>query len=200
MYCHCDGSWTGSSISDQNWIKNREDTASRFTLPRLYWQMNQQMNEHQSLLFCSLPVCPFLILSFQGVCFWEKNPSARLCMVSFHSMLALEFQGTWIWKKNSNIILTFRISSWNPFEYLCQSTQRRISGATFFFFWRSIRIPFENFGAPVEVQHSKFPSPACRLIYRSPVSAVSSCTCKGIAWDKCYLWKCASCAVHCKPD
>ena len=39
---------------------------------------------NQSLLFCSLPVCPFLILSFQVVCFWETNPSARVCMSSFH--------------------------------------------------------------------------------------------------------------------
>ena len=30
-----------------------------------------------------------------------------------------------------------------------------------------------------------FPSPACRLIYRSPLSAVSS-TCKEITRDKCY--------------
>ena len=28
---------------------------------------------NQSLLLCSLPVCPFLILSFQAVCFWEKS-------------------------------------------------------------------------------------------------------------------------------
>ena len=31
-----------------------------------------------------------------------------------------------------------------------------------------------------------FPSPACRLMYRSPLSAVST-TCKEITWDKCYL-------------
>ena len=58
-------------------IKTESRTAklqqvSRFTFPRLNWQMNQRMNEHQSLLSCSLPTCPFLILSFQVVCFWEK--------------------------------------------------------------------------------------------------------------------------------
>ena len=58
-------------------IKTESRTAklqqvSRFTFPRLNWQMNQRMNEHQSLLSCSLPICPFLILSFQVVCFWEK--------------------------------------------------------------------------------------------------------------------------------
>ena len=46
--------------------------ASRFTFPRLNWQVNQRMNEHQSLLSCSLPICSFLILSFQVVCSWEK--------------------------------------------------------------------------------------------------------------------------------
>ena len=151
MYCRCDGSCAGSSISDQNWIKNREDTASRFTLPRLYWQMNQRMNEHQSLLFCSLPVCPFLILSFQVVCFWEKNPSARLCMVSFHSMLALKFQGTWIWKKTQ--------TEFEHFVYLREiflnifANQRKEESPGQHLFLRSIRIPF---GAPVEAQQSKF--------------------------------------------
>ena len=45
-----------SLISDQNWIKNREAAASRFTLPRLDWQNNQRMNEPilALLLFASL--------------------------------------------------------------------------------------------------------------------------------------------------
>ena len=89
-HSHCDSKDAGSSISDQNWIKNREAAASRVTLPMLYWQINQRMNEHQSLLFYSFPVCPFLILSFQVVCFRQSFPSARLCTLSFHSMLALK--------------------------------------------------------------------------------------------------------------
>ena len=43
------------------------------------------------------------------------------------------------------------------------------------------------------------PKPCCRLMVLRPrLSSVSSC--KEITWDKCYLWKCATCAVHCKPD
>ena len=52
----------------------------------------------QSLVFCSLPFCPFLTSWFflsKWSAFEKKNPSARLCIVSFHSMLAPKFQGTW---------------------------------------------------------------------------------------------------------
>ena len=83
---------------------------------------------NQSLVFCSLPLCHFLILSFQVVCFWEKNPSARLCMLSFHvtSQVSRYLDGSFqlplspetdIWKKlrpNSNVLYillkSFRIS------------------------------------------------------------------------------------------
>ena len=85
----CDSNYAGSSMSDQNWIKNLKAEASRVTKPRLCWQMNQGMNEHRSLLFYSLPVCPFVILSFQVVCFWVVFPSAWLCRLSSHSILAL---------------------------------------------------------------------------------------------------------------
>ena len=56
VYCRCDGNRDDSTISDQNWIKNREAAASRFTLPRLNWQNNQRMNEpiFAPLLFASL--------------------------------------------------------------------------------------------------------------------------------------------------
>ena len=98
---------------------------------------------NQSLLLCSLPVCPFLILSFQVVCFWEKNPSARLCMLSLHvtSQVSRYLDGSFqlslspetdIWK-NSDRIPIFCTSSWSLFAYLCQWTQRRISCNTFFF-------------------------------------------------------------------
>ena len=73
---------------------------------------------NQSLVFCSLPLWHFLILSFQVVCFWEKNPSARLCMLSFHvtSQVSRYLDGSFqlplspetdIWKKlrpNSNVL------------------------------------------------------------------------------------------------
>ena len=203
VYCRCDGNRDGSAISDKNWIKNRKAAASRVTEPRLYWQMNQRMNEQQSLhftllLFASLS---FLDFFFPSGLLLRKNPSARLCMVSFHSMLALKFQGTWIWKKkDSKRILTFRISSSNLF--VCQSTQRRISGATPFFakhtytFWSSswsstVKIPFIFIdlcrfsradvppSGPENVPKPRLPP------YESPLSAVSS-TCKEITWDKCY--------------
>ena len=92
----------------------------------------------------------------------------------------IPFSGNRHLKKNSNRILIFRISSWNCFEYLCQSAQRRLSCNTFFL--RSIPLELHlelNSG-------SSFPKP--RLPYgfwRSPLSAVSS-TCKEITWDKCF--------------
>ena len=101
VYCRCDGNRDGSAISDQNWIKNREAAASRFTLPRLNWQMNQRMNEpiFALLLFASLS---FLDSFFPSGLLLRKNPSARLGMLSFNSMLPLKFRGTWM--KSSNRI------------------------------------------------------------------------------------------------
>ena len=52
------------------------------------------MNEQQSLLFCSLPACPLLILSFQVDAFEKKTFSTTL-----HG-LALKFQGTWMVTSN----------------------------------------------------------------------------------------------------
>ena len=87
---------------------------------------------NQSLLLCSLPVCPFLILSFQVVCFWEKSFSTTSHVVfPFHvaSQVSRYLDGSFqlslspetdIWKKSSNRILIFCISSWNMFEYLFQ--------------------------------------------------------------------------------
>ena len=136
------GNRDDSAISDQNWIKNREAAASRFTLPRLNWQINLWMNKKN---LCSFALCQF-VLSWFFLFKWsafEKNPSARLGMLSFHvtSQVSRYLDGSFqlslspvsdIWKKNSNRILIFRISSWNLFEYLCQSTQRRIWGNAFF--------------------------------------------------------------------
>ena len=81
---------------------------------------------NQSLVFCSLPLWHFLILSFQVVCFWEKNPWARLCMLSDHvtSQVSRYLDGSFqlplspetdIWKKlrpNSNVLYIFLKSFW----------------------------------------------------------------------------------------
>ena len=61
-------------------------------------------------------------------------------MLSFHSMLPLKFQGTWM-IPCSDLFLRKQTSEQklkpnSNSEYLCQSTQRRISCNTFF--WRSI--------------------------------------------------------------
>ena len=117
---------------------------------------------NQSLVFCSLPLCHCLILSFQVVCFWEKilQHDFACCL----SMLPLKFQGTWMVpssypfppkqtsEKNSDRIPMFCTSCWNLLEYLCQSTQRRISCNTIFC---KAYVPF---GAPFGAQQWKFPS------------------------------------------
>ena len=85
----------------------------------------------------------------------RKNPSARLGMLSFYvtSQVSRYLDGSFqlqypflpkqTSEKNSDRIPIFCTSSWNVFEYLCQSTQRRISCNTFFLqsihtFWSSI--------------------------------------------------------------
>ena len=151
--------------------------------------MNQRMN-NQSLVFFSLPLCHFLILSFHVVCFWEKNPSARLCMFSFHvtSQVSRYLEGSFqlpllpkqTSEKNSDRIPMF-CTSWNLFAYLCQSTQRRVSCNTFFLqsirtFWSSIwsstvEVPFICIDlcrfSILDVPRSgseNVPKPCCRLM------------------------------------
>ena len=74
LHCHCDGNYAGSSISDQNWIKNREAAASRVTLPRLNWQVNERMNEpiFGLLLFAILSLLDFLIFLSKWSAFEKK--------------------------------------------------------------------------------------------------------------------------------
>ena len=118
VYCRCDGNRDGSAISDQNWIKNREAAASRFTLPGLNWQINLWMNEpvFAPLLFASLSFLDSFFSS--GLLLRKKNPSARLGMLSFHvtSQVSRYLDGSFqlslspetdIWKKNSNRIWIF---------------------------------------------------------------------------------------------
>ena len=148
-------------------------------------------------------------------------------------MLPLKFQGTWMVpssypflpkqtsEKNSDRIPMFCTSSWNLFEHLCQSTQRRISCNTIFLqsirtFWSSIwssrvEVPFILIDlcrfsilyrcAPLGAWKCSQARPAALQCCGSPLSAVSS-TCKEITRDKCRQmpWKCAPCPVHCKPD
>ena len=97
------------------------------------------------LLFASLS---HLDSFFPSVRFWEIFPSARLCMFQLSSFKVLEwflpmipFSGNRHLKNSSNRTLIFRISSRHLFEYLCQSTQRRLSCNTFFcdaYLWSSI--------------------------------------------------------------
>ena len=168
VYCRCDGNRDDSTV--RSLIKTEPRTAKLRQVDSDYeyqgltgkWT-SEWMN--QSLVFCSLPLCHFLILSFQVVCFWEKmlQHDFACCL----SMLPLKFQGTWMVPssypflpkqtsekdKTSTRNLIFRMSSWNLFEYLCQSTQRRISCNTFFFC--KAYVPF---GAPFGAQQWKFPS------------------------------------------
>ena len=155
---------------------------------------------NQSLLFCSLPVCPFLILSFQVVCFWEKILQHDLaCCLSIPCYLSSFEVRVLGWKAQTEFNLIFCVSSWNMFEYLFQSMQRRISCNTFSLrsirtFWSSIwsstvEVPFIFIDlcrfSRVDVPSSgpeNVPKPGLPP-FESPRSAVSS-TCKEIiTWD-----------------
>ena len=187
--------------------------------------MNQRMNEpiFGLLLFATLSLLDSFFPS--GLLLKKILQHDFGCCLS---MLPLKFQGTWMVpssypflpkqtsEKNWDRIPMF-CTSWNLFSYLCQSTQRRVSCNTFFLqsictFWSSIwssavEVPFICIDlcrfSILDVPPSgseNIPKPCCRLMVLRPrLSSVSS-TCKEITWDKCYLWKCATCAVHCKPD
>ena len=211
VYCRCDGNRDGSAISDQNWIKNREAAASRFTLPRLNWQINLRMNEpiFAPLLFASLS---FLDSFFPSGLLLRKNPSARLGMLSFHSMLPLKFQGTWMvpssylflrkqtserkTQPNFNILYIFLKYVWiflpiNAKKNLLQHLFLRSIRTFWSSIWSStVEVPFiciDLCRFSIDVPPSgpeNVPKPGL-LPYESPLSAVSS-TCKEIMWDKCY--------------
>ena len=208
------GNRDGSTISDQNWIKNREAAASRFTLPGLTvtskWT-SEWMN--LSLVFCSLPLCHFLILSFQVVCFWEKilQHDFACCL----SMLPLKFQGTWMVpssypflpkqtsEKNSDRIPIFCTSSWNVCISLPINAKKNLLQHLFFakhtylvelhlelnsgsslHLYRSLSL-FYTGCAPFRAWKCSQARPAPLWYCGSPLSAVSS-TCKEITRDKCY--------------
>ena len=207
LYYHCDGNCAGSSISDQNW--NCEAAASKVTLPRFSLQMNQRMNEHQSLLFCSLPACPLLILSFQVFAFEKKSFSTTL------HVLALKFQGTWMVpsddpflrkqtsekalkpnSNDSNISYIFVKSFWISLPINAKKNLLQHLFSCEAYLWSSIWsltvevsfifIDLCRFSI-VDVPPSgpeNVPKPGLPP-YRSPLSAVSS-TCKEITCDKRY--------------
>ena len=185
----------------------------------------------QSLLFCSSPVCPFLILSFQVVCFWEKILQHDLacclsipCYLSSFKVLGwflpvipfsgnrplkgklkTEFNILHIFLKCFCISLPINAKK-NLLHSLATSFFAKHRSSIWSSIWSStVEVPFIFIDlcrfSRVDVPPSgpeNVPKP-CLPPYESPLSAVSS-TCKEITWDKCYLWKCASCAVHCKPD
>ena len=155
---------TAIVIALRSLIKTESRTAklqqvSRFTLPRLNWQMKQRMNEpiFGLLLSASLSL---LDSFFPSGLLLRKHLSARRCMLSFRSMLALKFQGTWIvpsndpflhkqtsekekLNQNSTISCIFVKS---VFAYLCQSMPAEESPGQHLFFVRSI--PLERNSLP----------------------------------------------------
>ena len=122
------------------------------------------MNEHQSLLFCSLPACPLLILSFQAFAFEKKSFSTTL------HVSALKFQGTWmvpsndpfLRKQTSEKALKPNSNDSNISVYLCEiflnifANQRKEESLATPFFLRSI---------PLEL-HLELNSRSFFLLYR----------------------------------
>ena len=174
------------------------------TLPRFSLQMNQRMNEHLSLLFCSLPACPLLILSFQVFAFEKKSFSMTL------HVLALKFQGTWMVPSDDPFLrkqTSEKALKPNSNDSLCEiflnifANQRKeeslatpfflrsipselhleLNSRSFFLLYRSLSL-FYSRCAPFRPEN--VPKPVLPP-YRSPLSAVSS-TCKEITWEKCY--------------
>ena len=140
-------------------------------------QINQRMNDHQSLLFCSLPVCPFSMT-------WQP--------LSFHSMLPTSsYLGTWIpflpvipdfpetdiWKRQninpkSNISYVFVKSFWISLPI---NAKKNLWGNTFFL--QSIRTVWSSiWSSTVEVPAALQVTTVCRV----------PSTCKDRMWDKCY--------------
>ena len=120
-------------------------------------------SEWMNTNLCSFALCQ-LVPSwfFLSKCSLLRNFSLSTTLHAW----ALKFQSTWmvpsndpfLWKQTSekfikqkNRNLTFRISSWNLFEYLCDSMQRRLSGARPFFLRRSSLWSSICFSSTVEI-------------------------------------------------
>ena len=191
LYCHCDCNYAASSISDQNWIKNRDPLRKsiRFTWNPKAWLANEPANEWIPIFGLFL----FVSLSLQHDSAWCLSIPCWLANPSFLQSSQTSPE-TGIWKTppqpNSDDLIVFRISSWNLFEYLCQSTQRRLSCNTSFLRSTSLELPFGAWKrSQARPKSAENRSPLlCHFEYlqRNNVGQM--------------LWKCAPCSVHCKPD
>ena len=88
---------TAIVLAHRSLIKTESGTAKLRQVDSHCWGLTGKWTSEwmsQSLLFCFSPVCPFLILSFQVVCSWEKilQHDLACCL----SMLPVKFQGTWM--------------------------------------------------------------------------------------------------------
>ena len=163
---------------------------------------------NQSLVVCSLPLCHFLILSFQVVCFWEKilQHDFACCL----SMLPLKFQGTWM-VPSSYPFLPKQTSEKTQTEFQCfvhldektlwisvpinakknllqhhffakhtylLELHLELNSGSSFHLYRSLS-PFYTRCAPFRAWKCSQARPAALQYYGSPLSAVSS-TCKEI--------------------
>ena len=172
-------------------------------------------SEWMNLSLGSLPLCHFLILSFQVVCFWEKNPWTGLCVLSFYlsSQVSRYLDGSFqvqypfLPKQTSEKTQT----EFQYFVHLLEivlnifaNQRKEESLATPFFAKHTYLLELHlelNSGsslhlyrslslfytrcAPFRAWKCSQPRPAALQCYGSPLSAVSS-TCKEITRDKCY--------------
>ena len=180
-------------------------------------QINQRMNDHQSLLFCSLPVCPFSMT-------WQP--------LSFHSMLPTSsYLGTWIpflpvipdfpetdiWKRQninpkSNISYVFVKSFWISLPI---NAKKNLWGNTFFL--QSIRTVWSSiWSSTVEVPFIFIDLCRFSIVDVPPsgpenvpkpglppyIQVTTFCRFEYLQRNNVgqMLWKCAPCPVHCKPD
>ena len=206
--CHCDSKKNAgeNSISDQNWViitANRllQQVESHGTPRLLLLQMNQRMNEHQSLLNFALAASlspldsplKFLLVTKDGS--WKNDPWPSPDLQTSEKKL----------KQNSNNLIFRYISyifvksvwislpinakkplwgntSFLRFAYFCSSLLE-INNRSFFHLYRSEPL-FYSRCAPFRAWKRSQARPKSAE-NRSPLSAVSS-TCKEITWDKCY--------------
>ena len=170
---------------------------------------------NQSLVFCSLPLWHFLILSFQVVCFWEKKSFSTTLHVVFPCYLSsfkvlgwflpvTPFSGNRHLKKTQTEFQCF-VHLLEIFLNICANQRKEKSLATPFFCKA-----YMPFGAPFGAQQWKFPSylsifVAFLYYIDAPPSGAWKCsqarpaalqyygsplsavsgTCKEIMWDKC---------------
>ena len=90
LYCHCHGNYAASSISDQNWIKNRDPQRKsiRFTWNPKAWLANEPANEWIPIFGLFL----FVSLSLQHGSAWCLSIPCWLANPSFLQYLDGSFQ------------------------------------------------------------------------------------------------------------